>query len=176
MNVAVDNFPIYKETRSIYLPSFSVEPYINYLKSYSDHKIRAQFNRKGFFSSDHRYEDGLHINIVWRYDCSESELKKKVNGIDMIEDIVFLFENKYIELVFADVWGYSNPKADFEMSGFLLEEDKNIEGIEICEKKQYQALEYQTTEPVNIPDSFFETLIEETSNYIKFEEYIKNRV
>lgn len=164
MSSIYTNLPVYPENKNEYFNVF--EDYFTYALYNPDHELKPKYYRKGYFSTEHIYPDGLLINQVWKLKNIEYEdIYKEVGVIKTINDLLHLKGKGWLECIHADVWNYSHSRGN-----------ENVQELnEKVKSHQREVLEYKVKKPSSIPDAMFDMLIQDVSNYIKFEEYMRNR-
>ena len=156
------NLPVYPENKCEYFHTFA--DYFTYTLQNPEHQMTPKYYRKGYFSTEHLYEDGLLINQVWKLKNVEYEnIYNEIGILKTIDDLLFLTKKGWLECIHADVWNYSQLRDDKD----------NINWKEQVRANTRESLEFNVKVPSSIPDSEFDRLIKETANYILFEKYLK---
>lgn len=163
----MENFPLYN--RSLQLNS---EELYQYIITFYTHDIIFT-EKESMLYTYHRFLDGLLIKFTWRIQNPfESIHERKSKDSHSLKKMV---EDNLLQLETGIIFYYSdyNSTCSSDTHNSFLSIIQNKERM--LSKEEYNNLEYESHMTCNIPDIFFQDIVDKVHNITLFEKYLENK-
>jgi hypothetical protein len=168
------NFPIYNNDYQ-----FTLSEIVKYIKFFYQHIVYLdKKGSSGYIETNHQFlYDGLYIKLYWK----QNKENINISQYTKTEAVLKHHKNKDIGLLKYDIVKYSNNTG--EQVYLPTEESREIFFKKVLRNRlkksysieEYHKFEFETSNKINIPDVFFDSITEEVRNILAFEKYYIER-
>ena len=163
----MENFPLYD--RSLRL---SGEELYQYILIFHTHDMICT-EKEGRLYSYHRFLDGLLIKFTWQIkNPLESLHERKSKDVGPLKQMI---DDEHLQLEQGIIFYYSDYNStcspDTHQSFLSIIQNKE----RMLSNEEYNSLEYDKAIYRNIPDIFFQDIVDKLHNIILFEKYLDDK-